>query len=173
MTTNGAGGVRVNRPNEPQKILLTREGYQEKVARLEMLKKRREEIADYIHEAKEAGDISESSAYEDAKNRQALNEGEILELQRILENADILEDQPQEAEGAKVVRIGANVEIEAKDGTRRTFQMVSTHEANSVANKLSDQSPVGRALMGHSEGDTVEVATPSGTNVVYKIVTIG
>jgi transcription elongation factor GreA len=152
---------------EREKIPLTREGYEEKKARLEFLKKRREEIADYIHEAKEAGDISESSAYEDAKNSQAMNEGEILEVEHILENAEILE-APVAEDGHKVVRLGSTVDVETDRGSSRTFQLVSTVEANSVNNKLSDQSPVGKALIGKLEGDKVEVVTPSGS-VLYTI----
>ena len=90
--TSNSSGRSTSGQQERETILLTPEGYEEKKARLECpLKKRREEIADYIHEAKEAGDISESSAYEDAKNSQAMNEGAILELEHILENAEILE----------------------------------------------------------------------------------
>ena len=102
--TSNNGGRSTSGQQERETILLTREGYEEKKARLEFLKKRREEIADYIHEAKEAGDISESSAYEDAKNSQAMNEGAILELEHILENAEILE-APVATDGKKIVRL--------------------------------------------------------------------
>lgn len=169
-TTNQSNSLRGTRAGEKERILLTREGYEEKIERLKVLKKRREEIADYIHEAKEAGDISESSAYEDAKNSQAMNEGEILEIQHILDNAEILE-APTAVDGQRTVRLGALVEVETDRGTTRTFQLVSTVEANSSTNKLSDQSPVGRALMGHSEGDVVEVTTPGGV-VTYTVRSI-
>src|SRR5579864_1542285 len=100
------------RAGEKEKIPLTREGYEEKKARLEYLvNERRRQVADYIHEAKEAGDISESSAYEDAKNLQALVEGEIQELQRVLEYAVILEDLPEPQSGKRVVRLGSSVEV--------------------------------------------------------------
>jgi transcription elongation factor GreA len=127
---------------------------------------RRQQVADYIHEAKEAGDISESSAYEDAKNIQAMVEGEIQELQRIIENAIIL-DAPEMQDGQRIVRLGTTVDVETPRG-RKSFTLVSTVEANSANNKLSDQSPVGRALMGHGEGDNVEVVTPGGS-VTYTI----
>ncbi len=153
---------------EKEKIPLTREGYEEKKARLQYLvTERRQQVADYIHEAKEAGDISESSAYEDAKNLQAMIEGEIQELQAVLDNAVILE-APTHGDGKRVVRLGNTVEVETDRGGIRKYQLVSTVEANSTIGKLSDQSPVGRALLGRSEGDKVEVTTPGGM-VVYTI----
>ncbi|MFI5273890.1 MAG: GreA/GreB family elongation factor [Ktedonobacterales bacterium] len=156
---------------EKEKIPLTRAGYQEKKARLDYLvNERRRQVADYIHEAKEAGDISESSAYEDAKNLQALTEGEIQELQRVVDNAVILEDMPEINDGKRIVRLGSTIEVETPRGPR-TYTLVSTVEANSTANKVSDQSPVGRALMGRSEGEQVEVVTPGGSQK-YKVVTI-
>ncbi len=157
-----------NSSREKEKIPLTREGYDEKKARLHFLvTERRQQVADYIHEAKEAGDISESSAYEDAKNLQAMIEGEIQELQAVLDNAVILE-APTHGEGKRVVRLGSTVEVETDRGGVRKYQLVSTVEANSTIGKLSDQSPVGRALLGRGEGDKVEVTTPGGL-VVYTI----
>lgn len=163
MATNAVGGSQGAR--EKEKIPLTREGYEEKKKRLNFLiTERRPQVADYIHEAKEAGDISESSAYEDAKNLQAMLEGEIQELQALLDNAVILE-APDQVEGKRTVRLGATVEVESDRGGTRTFQLVSTVEASPTAGKLSDQSPVGRALMGHTEGDKVEVTTPGGVTL--------
>lgn len=169
MATNAVNGSQGGR--EKEKIPLTREGYEEKKARLHFLiTERRPQVADYIHEAKEAGDISESSAYEDAKNLQAMLEGEVQELQVLLDNAVILE-APDQVDGKKVVRLGSTVEIENDRGVVRKYQLVSTVEANPTANKLSDQSPVGRALLGHNEGDKVEVTTPGGT-ATYTVRTI-
>jgi transcription elongation factor GreA len=162
MATNATNHTTGTRAGEKEKISLTREGYEEKKARLHFLvTERRQEVADYIHDAKEAGDISESSAYEDAKNRQAMLEGEIQELQRILENAVIL-NAPKVTDGNRTVQLGTTIEVETPRGPK-TFMIVSTVEANSAANKLSDQSPVGRALMGHGEGDKVEITTPGGS----------
>ncbi|MGH2517283.1 MAG: GreA/GreB family elongation factor [Ktedonobacterales bacterium] len=140
---------------------MTREGLEEKRARLTYLvTERRQQVADYIHEAKEAGDVSESSAYEDAKNLQAMVEGEIQELQRVVDNAYILE-APDDAEGQRTVRLGAKVTVETPRGLKE-MTLVSTHEANTATGKISNDSPVGRALLGHSEGDKVEVLTPGG-----------
>lgn len=148
---------------------LTPEGFANKKERLEYLRNvKRKEIADYIHEAKEAGDISESSAYEDAKNIQAMVEGEIQELQRVLENAVIIE-APTQVNGQRVVQIGSTVTVQTPSGADRDFTIVSTHEANSTTSKLSDQSPVGKALLGHKEGDKVEVTLPNGNTVLYTV----
>lgn len=162
MATNTSNSGRASGQQERETILLTPEGYEEKRARLEFLKKRREEIADYIHEAKEAGDVSESSAYEDAKNSQAMNEGAILELEHILENAQILET-PVAEDGKKIVRLGSTIDLETDTGRARTFQLVSSVEADTLSNKLSDQSPVGKALLGKAEGEHVDVPTQNGT----------
>ena len=159
--------------NEQKVYRLTPEGFAKKKERLEYLRTvKRKEIADYIHEAKEAGDISESSAYEDAKNEQAKVEGEILQLDRLLSVAEIMTaDMHDSLEGPPIVRIGMQVDVQSDSGAARTFKIVETYEADPKSGLISDQSPVGKALMGHQEGDTVSVSTPGGvTN--YTIHTI-
>jgi transcription elongation factor GreA len=143
---------------------LTPEGFAKKKERLEYLRTvKRKEVADYIHEAKEAGDISESSAYEDAKDQQAKVEGEILELERLLSLAEIMTpDMHAQEDGPLTVRIGMQVEVETESGAKRLFKLVETFEADPKAGLISDQSPVGKALMGHHEGDEVSVSTPGG-----------
>jgi transcription elongation factor GreA len=150
--------------SEPKIYRLTPDGYAKKQERLEYLRSvKRKEIADYIHEAKEAGDISESSAYEDAKNEQAKVEGEILQLERLLAVAEIMTaNMHDEIAGPLVVRIGTQVDVESENGSSRTFKIVETYEADPKSGLISDQSPVGKALMGHQEGDSVSVATPGG-----------
>jgi len=152
---------------------LTPEGFANKKERLEYLRNvKRKEIADYIHEAKEAGDISESSAYEDAKNEQAKIEGEILELERLLAVAQIMTpDMHGPENGPLTVRIGTQVEVETERGTRRLFKLVETFEANPKEGLISDQSPVGKALLGHKEGDEVSVSTPGGVTS-YTVLSI-
>lgn len=152
---------------------LTPEGFARKKERLEYLRTvKRKEVADYIHEAKEAGDISESSAYEDAKHEQGKLEGEILQLERLLEMAEIMTPDMHGVEnGPAAVGIGMEVEVESERGTRRTFKIVETFEADPKAGLISDQSPVGKALMGHQEGDEVSVSTPGGvTNYVIRSI---
>src|SRR5881396_1779176 len=105
---------------------LTPEGFAKKKERLEYLRTvKRKEIADYIHEAKEAGDVSESSAYEDAKHEQAKLEGEIIELEQLLTFAEIMTPDMHGVEnGSATVRIGMKVEVESDRGTKRTFKIV-------------------------------------------------
>lgn len=170
MATNGVSGQYSTRLGDKEKIPMTREGLEEKKKRLEFLiTERRQQVADYIHEAKEAGDVSESSAYEDAKNLQAMVEGEIQELQRVVDNAYIIE-MPDEAEGQRTIRIGSKVVVETPRGLKE-MTLVSTHEANTAASKISNDSPVGRALLGHAEGDKIEVMTPGGPqNYIVKTI---
>src|ERR1700738_2978112 len=151
---------------------LTPEGFAKKQERLEFLRTiKRKEIADYIHEAKEAGDISESSAYEDAKNEQAKVEGEILELDRLLALAEIMTpDMHDQLDGPPAVRIGMQIEVESDSGSKRNFKLVETFEADPKTGLISDQSPVGKALIGHQVGDEVSVATPGGVTT-YTILT--
>lgn len=162
MATNGLSGQYGTRLGDKEKIPMTREGLEEKKKRLEFLiTERRQQVADYIHEAKEAGDVSESSAYEDAKNLQAMVEGEIQELQRVVDNAYIIEEMPDDAEGQRTIRLGSKIMVETPRGLKE-MTLVSTHEANTAASKISNDSPVGRALLGRAEGDKVEVMTPGG-----------
>lgn len=157
-----------------QKIYhLTPDGFAKKKERLEYLRTvKRKEIADYIHDAKEAGDITESSAYEDAKHEQAKVEGEILQLEQLLSVADIMTpDMHTDEEGLSTVRIGMEVKVESDTGATRTFKIVETFEADPKAGRISDQSPVGKALMGHREGDEVSVSTPGGvTNYIIRSI---
>lgn len=170
-SASGSSGAANGRNGQKERIPLTREGFEALKKELDhLITVQRPQIADYIHEAKEGGDISESSAYEDAKNRQALLEGRIKELQYTLDNAEIMAAPTQK--GAKrQVMLGSTVEVETDRGSKRALKLVSTVEADSTANKVSDQSPVGRALLGHHVGEKVEVQTPGGT-VVYSILDI-
>ncbi len=168
------GQSEANQAKPEQKIYrLTPEGFAKKQERLEYLRAvKRKEIADYIHEAKEAGDITESSAYEDAKHEQAKVEGEILQLERLLAVAEIMTPDMHDAlDGPLIVRIGTQVDVESESGSTRIFKLVETYEADPKSGLISDQSPVGKALMGHQEGDTVSVLTPGGvTNYTIRSI---
>jgi transcription elongation factor GreA len=147
--------------SEQKVYRLTPEGYAKNKERLDYLRTvKRKEIADYIHEAKEAGDISESSAYEDAKNEQAMVEGEIIKLERLLASAEIMTAMDHD-----LVRIGTQVDLTTSAGASRTFKIVETFEADPKTGQISDESPVGKALMGHKVGDVVHVSTPGGVTV--------
>lgn len=159
---------------QDQKVYqLTPEGYAKMQEKLDYLRTvKRKEIADYIHEAKEAGDISESSAYEDAKNEQAKLEGQILELERLLSVAEIMtSDMHDHVEGPAEVRVGMQVDVTSDTGGPRTFKIVTTFEADPKSGLISNESPVGKALMGHKEGDQVTVSTPGGVTT-YTIQSI-
>jgi transcription elongation factor GreA len=161
-------------PRSDRKIYrLTPEGFARMKERLDYLRNvKRREVADYIHEAKEAGDISESSAYEDAKAEQSKLEGEILELEQRLALSEIMTAEMYTTQvGPLTVRIGMEVILETETGSQRTYKIVETFEADPKAGLISDQSPVGRALLGHQEGDEVIVATPRG-DTTYTIISI-
>lgn len=161
-------------PRSDRKIYrLTPEGFARMKERLDYLRNvKRREVADYIHEAKEAGDISESSAYEDAKAEQSKLEGEILELEQRLALSEIMTAEMYTTQvGPLTVRIGMEVILETETGNQRTYKIVETFEADPKAGLISDQSPVGRALLWHQEGDEVIVATPRG-DTTYTIISI-
>lgn len=153
--------------NTPQRPLLTAEGRAKLDEELRLLKEvERPRIADDIHEAKEAGDVSESSAYEHAKNEQARIEGRIIELEALLRVAGTLE-----LTTGDVVQIGTTVDVITDSGRERTFTIVSTHEADPRRNYISTESPVGSRLIGKRRNDSVTVETPNG-QVAYKVVKI-
>src|SRR2546430_4174663 len=138
--TMSIGGQReATQARSGQKIYrLTPDGYAKKQERLEYLRTiKRKEIADYIHEAKEAGDISESSAYEDAKNEQAKVEGEIMQLDQLLALAEIMTPEMHaELDGPAEVRIGMQVEVESDNGGRKRTDRKSTR-LNSSHSQIS------------------------------------
>lgn len=152
-----------------KEVVLTPEGYRELKERLDLLTtQRRREVAERIKEAREFGDISENSEYDDAKNEQALLEQEIAELEEQLRDATIVDkgDQPRGE-----VAIGTTVTIKGPRGKEMKFKLVGSTEADPDNNRLSNESPIGRAVQGHKKGDKVEVVTPRGT-VKYEITAI-
>ena len=169
-TNTSSSSQSAGRNAQKEKIQLTPEGLEALKKELhELVTVQRPQIADYIHEAKEGGDISESSAYEDATNRQAMLEGRIKELQYTVDNAVIIK-APAKKGGKLEVVLGSVVDVQTESGAERSLMLVSTVEADSTARpqKVSDQSPVGSALKGKHAGDKVTVTTPGGT-VVYTI----
>ena len=150
-----------------QEFRLTKEGYEELKAKLEVLKASRSEIAEKLKTARGFGDLSENSEYDEAKSEQAKLEAEINDIEAILMNAVIVEEDESNSE---VVHIGSVVTIKstAKGSTERTFTITGFAQADSIRGKISDESPVGKALVGHKAGDKVVVETPNG-NITYKI----
>jgi len=127
---------------------------------------RRAEIAARIHEAKEHGDITENAEYEDAKNEQAFVEGRIQALSALVKNAVVI----KENHSSTHVQIGSTVTIQSRDG-KESFQIVGSAEAAPADGKISNESPVGRALLGRKKGDEVVVTVPAG-DAKYKILSI-
>lgn len=125
------------------------------------------EIVEDIKEARAFGDLSENSEYDAAKDKQAQNAARIAEIQAILANA-----QEAGASSNMTVSIGCTVALVDGDGVATEITLVGTTETNSLEHKISNESPVGRAIIGHAEGETVEVVTPSGKSRTYTITKI-
>ena len=142
-----------------KKILITQEGLAKLQSELEyLLSVRRQDVASKIKRAREMGGTENNAEYEDAKNDQAFVEGRILMLENIVKNATVIE-----APGLPgVVEIGDKVLIQNQDGKIEQFTIVGSAEASPVEGKISNESPVGKALLGKKIGDEVEVSTPAG-----------
>ena len=132
----------------------------------ELVNVRRAEIASRIHEAKEHGDITENAEYEDAKNEQAFVEGRIQSLSALIKNAVVID----ETHSTTHVQIGSTVTLQSDDGKEK-FTIVGSAEAAPAEGRISNESPVGRALLGHKKGETVVVSVPAG-DTSYKIISI-
>jgi len=153
-----------------KEVLLTYEGLKKLEEELEYLKgEKRKEIADRIKQALAFGDISENSEYDEAKNEQAQNEVRIAQLESMLKNAIIIDEEEVDT---KVVSLGARVKIvDVKSKEEFDYQIVGSAEADPTSNRISNESPVGSALLGHKAGDTVEVEVPGG-KIKYMILDI-
>lgn len=138
---------------------LTKEGRRRLEKELEHLTSvRRSEVAARIHKASEEGTV-DNAEYEDAKNEQAFLEGKISELDNTLSRA-VVPSAGDRSDGA--VGFGSSVSVETEEGKKRKYKIVGSAEAAPLDGKISMESPVGRALMGHNLGDKVQVETPSG-----------
>ncbi len=155
----------------PRDVILTPEGLTKLKEELEHLQTdRRREVAERIKEAREFGDISENSEYDDAKNEQAMLESKIAQLEERIRAATVV--NPEEL-SSDVVAIGSTVHVkDEKTGKSQKFTIVGSAEANPAESKLSNESPVGRALLGHKRNDTVSVAVPKGPARKFKITKI-
>ena len=146
---------------------LSREGHEKLREELElMVNVRRSEIATRIHDAKEHGDLTENAEYEDAKNEQAFVEGRIQALETMIKNAVLIDEK----HSTDHVQIGSTVHLQSDDG-KETYTIVGSAEASPREGKISNESPVGRALLGKKKGDKVVVSVPAG-DFTYTIVRI-
>jgi transcription elongation factor GreA len=144
-------------------VLLTKDGLRLLEEELDQLVQvRRAEVAERIRQARDFGDISENAEYTDAKNEQSMLEGRIQALQTMVRNAVVIEDEPREA---GVVAVGASVTVSTEDGDE-TYTIVGPAEADPLRGRISNESPLGRALLGRLAGDEVEWTSPSGTSRV-------
>jgi transcription elongation factor GreA len=163
----------INRDREsmPKDVILTPEGLQKLNDELELLStEKRREVAERIKEAREFGDISENSEYDDAKNEQAMVESRIAQLQEKLRMATVIQAKDLSTD---VVQVGSVVHVkDEKTGKSVKYTIVGSAEAKPNEHKLSNESPVGRALLGHKRNDTVAVKVPRGPARKLKITKI-
>ena len=154
-----------------KEVLLTPEGYENLTQELELLRTdKRREVADRIRVAREFGDIAENAEYDDAKNEQAMLEHKIAQLEERLLNARVIDTGDVDT---SVVSVGSVVRLRDVDAKETVeYHIVGSAEANPAERRLSNESPVGRAILGHKKGETVEVQTPRGSKIKFKIMEI-
>lgn len=154
-----------------KKIMLTPEGLAKLEQELKYLKgEKRKEMAEKIKVARSYGDLSENSEYDDAKNEQAIMEARIRDIEATLKNYELIDESD---DNNQTVRLSSKVTVEIiATGTKREFKIVGANEIDPAAGKISDESPIGTALVGHAVGDVIEVEVPSGT-MGMKILEIG
>lgn len=153
-----------------KKNVMTKEGLTKLEAELSELKVvRRKEVSEKIKEAREQGDLSENAEYDAAKDEQREIEARIEELEAILKNVEVVADS--EVDSGKI-NVGCTVTVyDVEEDEECVFKIVGSTEASSLANKISNESPVGRALLGKVVGDVVKVETPMG-DIEYKVLAI-
>ena len=154
-----------------KEVILTAEGHhklKEEIEHLSTVKRR--EVAERIKQAREFGDITENSEYDDAKNEQAMLEQRIAQLQDKLRRAAVIDNKQVDTEQ---VAVGAVVHVkDQKSGKSQKFQIVGSAEADPTEQKLSNESPIGKALIGHKKNDVVAVEVPRGPKRKLKITKI-
>jgi transcription elongation factor GreA len=153
-------------PMTEKPVLLTQEGLRQLEEELDYLKRtKRREVAERIKEALAFGDISENSEYDDAKNEQAFVEGRIAELEARLRNAEIIDTEIV----TESVTLGSTVKLkDIETDDLFEFTLVGSTEADPAKSKISNESPVGKAIIGRRKGEVVHVAAPAG-NIAYRI----
>lgn len=172
LLNDDAGSSSGGASDDEEETLVTKEGLQKLKTELDELKTtRRKEVAQRLKEAISYGDLSENSEYEEAKNEQAFIEGRILELERKIKSAKIISEKAA-SKGGKEVNIGSHVTIVQRGHEHeQTYTIVGATEANPFEMKVSNESPIGKALLGSRKGERVTVHTPAG-NVDYDIVKV-
>ena len=146
---------------------LTKEGIEELNKELEELIAERGPIAERIKTAREFGDLAENAEYSSARQEQEQAESRISEIEHILLNVEVI----KKPKGDSKVQLGSSVKLKSEDGKTKEFQVVGTVEADPLNGKISDESPIGQALIGKKEGEEVEIKTPAEI-AIYKVVDI-
>lgn len=155
---------------QKKELLVTYAGLTKLEHELDQLKTvRRKDVAEKIKVARGYGDLSENSEYDEAKNEQGMVESRIVELEALLKNIRVIDEDELTTEH---VMVGSHVRVRDEDGDEDEYDIVGSTEADALSGKISDESPVGSALMGHGAGDKVEVHLPSGAIVHYEILEI-
>lgn len=148
---------------------LTKEGFEKHQEELEYLRTaKRQEVADRLHEALEGGELIENAEYEAAKNEQAFVEGRIQELEVLLATARVIDSKKR----TKEVQVGSTVTIKENGSKNETYTIVGAAEADPREGMISNESPMGKALLNHRVGDEVQIETPDGSYTI-QIVKIG
>lgn len=157
--------------DDSREVLLTPEGLQKLEGELNHLKTvRRKEVAERIKAARDFGDLSENSEYDDAKNEQAFIESRIAQVEQMLRNARIVTDEDVDPD---TVHIGSVVTVrDLEDGSVETYTVVGSNEGDPSRGRISYQSPVGKALLGRRAGEQVEVRTPAGSRLLLEILEV-
>ena len=144
---------------ENKKTKYTVEGFEKLKEEYEYLKNvRRQEVKEQLKEARSFGDLSENSEYDEARDQQAKVESRIAELEYLIKNAEVVDTETIK----NVVALGSTVELEYTDGRKVTYNLVGSNEVDPMNKKISDQSPIGMAVIGHKKGETVTIETPAG-----------
>jgi transcription elongation factor GreA len=153
-----------------KEVILTPEGYEKLKQEIESLQtNKRREVAERIRVAREFGDIAENAEYDDAKNEQAMLEHRIAQLEERLLSARVITKKDVSKD---IVSVGSHVRVKNMDANKTfEYHIVGSAEANPAENKLSNESPVGKAIIGHKKGDVVEVSAPRGA-LKFKILEI-
>ena len=154
-----------------KQYFVTEEGLAALEKELEYLKTvRRKEVAEKIKVALSFGDLSENSEYDEAKNEQGMLESRIAELEKMLKHARVLDSADIDT---SVISVGSHVKIQDEDGDTDEYDITGSTEADPLNGRISDESPVGAALLGHSAGDKVEITLPTGAVVLYEVLEVG
>ncbi len=146
---------------------MTKQGVDELTIEIAELISQRKAVSDRIKTAREFGDLSENAEYTIARQEQERNENRISEIENILKNLELI----VAPKNASQVRLGSTVKLKSQDGDVKAFQVVGTVEADPLNGKISDESPIGKTVLGKKEGETIDISTPAETTS-FRIVNI-